>query len=94
MIGGYFNDHPRPGASQVNVEDRAFPATKHFPANFAFYDEIYQFKEPYSRDKLRVLMSVDASSVDLSNPRVKRSDKDFAITWVHPYGKGRVFFLR
>ncbi len=51
-----------------------------------------EFKEPYSRDKLRVLMSVDVSSVDLTNPRVHRADKDFAVTWVHPYGKGRVFY--
>jgi type 1 glutamine amidotransferase len=93
MIGGYFNDHPWGQVHlKINVEDRAFPATKHFPASFPFYDEIYQFKEPYSREKLRVLMSVDPSSVDLSNPRVHRTDKDFAITWVHQYGKGRVFY--
>jgi type 1 glutamine amidotransferase len=93
MIGGYFNDHPWGQVHlTINVEDRGFPATKHFPASFPFYDEIYQFKAPYSRDKLRVLMSVDPGSVDLSNPRVKRTDKDFAITWVHQYGKGRVFY--
>ncbi len=49
-------------------------------------------KEPYSRDKLRVLMRVDPGSVDLSNPKVHRTDQDFAVTWVKKYGKGRVFY--
>ncbi|MGA2588701.1 MAG: ThuA domain-containing protein [Bryobacteraceae bacterium] len=93
LIGAYFNEHPWMQVHCViNVEDRAFPATKHFPPNFPIYDEIYQFKAPYSRDKLRVLMSVDPNSVDLTNPRVHRTDKDFAVTWVHQYGKGRVFY--
>ena len=56
------------------------------------YDEIYQFKLPYSRDKIRVLMSVDPSTVDLANKNVHRTDKDFAVTWAHQYGKGRVFY--
>jgi type 1 glutamine amidotransferase len=41
---------------------------------------------------LRVLMSVDPASVDLTNPRVHRTDQDFAVTWVRNYGKGRVFY--
>jgi type 1 glutamine amidotransferase len=93
LIGAYFNDHPwNQTHVQINVEDRDFPATKHFPQHFTIYDEIYQFKEPYSRDKLRVLMSVDPDSVNLTSPRVHRTDKDFAVTWVRPYGKGRVFY--
>ena len=93
LIGGYFNEHPWGQVHcRIRVEDRDFPATAHFPAEFPFYDEIYQFKEPYSRDKVRVLMSVDPSSVDLTNPRVHRTDKDFAVTWVKNYGKGRVFY--
>ena len=93
LIGGYFNDHPWNQVHvQINVEDRTFPATRHFPPRFEIYDEIYQFKEPYSRDKVRVLMSVDPSSVDLTNKRVHRTDKDFAVTWVRQYGKGRVFY--
>jgi len=93
LIGGYFNEHPWGQVHcEINVEDRAFPATRHLPAHFPIYDEIYQFKAPYSRDKVRVLMSVDANSVDLTNPRVHRTDKDFAVTWAHSYGKGRVFY--
>ncbi len=93
LIGGYFDQHPWGQVhARINVEDRAFPATRHFPAQFPIYDEIYQFKEPYSRDKVRVLMSIDPASVDLTNKNVHRTDKDFAVTWVRQYGKGRVFY--
>ncbi|MGA2135200.1 MAG: ThuA domain-containing protein [Bryobacteraceae bacterium] len=93
LIGAYFNEHPWGQVhATIDVEDRAFPATRHFPPSFPIYDEIYQFKEPYTRDKVRVLMSIDPASVDLKNPRVHRTDKDFAVTWVRNYGKGRVFY--
>ncbi len=93
MIGAYFDQHPWGQVHcTIRTEDKKFPATAHFPASFPFYDEIYQFKEPYSRDKLHVLMSVDPASVDLSNKNVHRTDKDFAVTWEHNYGKGRVFY--
>jgi type 1 glutamine amidotransferase len=93
LIGGWFNEHPWGQVHcQIRTEDKKFPATAHFPAEFPFYDEIYQFKEPYSRDKVRVLMSVDPASVDLTNPKIHRTDQDFAVTWVRNYGKGRVFY--
>jgi type 1 glutamine amidotransferase len=92
MIGGYFNEHPWGQVKVgIRVEDRQFPATRQFPAEFTIYDEIYQFKD-YSRDKVHVLMSVDPKTVDLKNPRVHRTDQDFAVTWTRPYGKGRVFY--
>jgi type 1 glutamine amidotransferase len=92
MIGGYFDGHPW-GQFQapVIVEDRNFPATKHFPKAFTIMDEIYQAKD-FSRDRVRVLMSLDASKLDLTKKGVKRTDKDFAVTWVRNYGKGRVFY--
>jgi type 1 glutamine amidotransferase len=91
MIGGYFDDHPWHQKVRVNVEDRKFPATEHFPKSFEITDEIYQFKN-FSRDRVRVLMSIDTSSVDLTKKNVHRTDKDFAVTWVRNYGKGRVFY--
>ena len=92
MVGGYFDQHPWGQVHcNIRVEDRAFPATAHFPAEFPFFDEIYQLKAPYSRDKVRVLMSVDPASVDLGNKNVHRTDKDFPVAWAHNYGKGRVF---
>ena len=91
MVGGSFNQHPWHQKVRINVEDRTFPATKHFPTSFEISnDEIYQVNK-YSRDKVRVLMSLDVSSVDLKAKGVARTDKDFAIAWVNKWGKGRVF---
>jgi type 1 glutamine amidotransferase len=73
------------------VEDSNFPGMQQWPKSFVWKDEIYQLKD-FSRDKVRVLMRLDASKVDLNNPRVHREDKDFAVTWAKAYGKGRVFY--
>jgi uncharacterized protein len=62
-----------------------------FPSNFVLRDEIYQMKR-YSREKLRVLMRLDASKLDLKNTKVHRKDEDFAVTWAKMYGKGRVYY--
>jgi type 1 glutamine amidotransferase len=48
MIGGYFDDHPWHQKVRVNVEDRDFPATKHFPPTLEVTDEIYQFKRLFA----------------------------------------------
>jgi type 1 glutamine amidotransferase len=91
MIGGWFNRHPWNQEVGVKVEDRAFAATRHFPAGFRIADEIYQFKD-WSRDKVHVLMSIDTGTVDLTKKDVLRTDKDFAVAWTKNYGKGRVFY--
>lgn len=91
MIGGYFNDHPWHQEVRIKVEDPNHPATKHLPSSFTLKDEIYQYKD-WSRAKVHVLLSLDVSSVDLTNPRVKRDDKDFALAWTKSFGQGRVFY--
>ncbi len=90
MVGGAFDQHPWHTKVRINVEDRSFPATKHFPPSIEISDEIYQLNR-YSRDKVRVLMSLDTSSVDMKARGVHRTDGDFATTWVNTWGKGRVF---
>lgn len=91
LIGGYFDQHPWHQQVRVRVEDREFPATRHFPEAFELTDEIYQFRN-YSRERVRVLLSLDTASVDLEKPNVRRTDGDFALAWVRQYGKGRVFY--
>ena len=90
MVGGAFNHHPWHEEVRVSVDDRRFPATRHFYPTFKITDEIYQLNR-YSRDKVRVLMRLDPSSVDLTKKNVERTDGDFALTWVREWGKGRVF---
>ena len=93
MIGGWFDQHPWStfNAPIVN-EDPSFPAVRHFPNAFVKYDEIYQPKE-WSREKVNVLLSLDPSRLDYANnPRIHRTDHDFAVAWAKMYGKGRVFY--
>ena len=91
MIGARYDGHPWNTAyGSVINEDPAFPATKHFPATFAFTDEFYQAQE-YSRDKIRVLLRLDVAKMP-ANPEVHRKDGDFPLVWAKSYGKGRVFY--
>jgi len=92
MIGGYFDEHPwGTFDAPILVEDPNFPGMQQWSKSFVLKDEIYQMKD-YSRDKVRVLMRLDASKLDLRNPRVHRKDLDFAVTWAKMYGKGRVYY--
>ncbi|HTS06749.1 MAG TPA: ThuA domain-containing protein [Candidatus Eisenbacteria bacterium] len=92
MIGGYFDQHPwGTFDAPIIVEDPAFPGMQQWPREFMLRDEIYQLKD-YSRDKVRVLMRLDPSKLDLKNKSVHRTDGDFAVTWAKTYGKGRVFY--
>ena len=92
MIGGYFDGHPwGQFDAPFVVEDSNFPGMSHLPTQFHFKDEIYQMKD-FSRDNVRVLLSLDASKVDLTKKGVKRKDRDFAVVWARNYGKGRVLY--
>jgi uncharacterized protein len=92
MIGGWFDQHPWMTFNAPIINEAPdFPAVRHFPKSFTKYDEIYQPKE-WSRDKVNVLLSLDATKLDYNNPRVHRQDHDFAVAWSKSYGKGRVFY--
>jgi type 1 glutamine amidotransferase len=92
MIGGYFDEHPwMTFNAPVIVEDPKFPGMSQWPHEFTIRDEIYQIKN-FSREQCRVLLRLDAAKLDLTNPRVHRKDRDFAVAWAKMYGKGRVFY--
>jgi type 1 glutamine amidotransferase len=77
----------------LKIDDPASPLTKHFNGQgFTRSDEYYHFLPtgPYSREKLHVLISIDAARSDLSNWKV-RPDNDYGSVWIKSYGKGRVF---
>jgi type 1 glutamine amidotransferase len=92
MIGGYYDEHPwGTFDAPIIVEDPAFPGMQQWPKSFVLRDEIYQMRN-YSRDKVRVLMRLDAAKIDVGNKNVHRTDRDFAVTWARMYGKGRVYY--
>jgi type 1 glutamine amidotransferase len=102
MMGGYFNGHPF-GQITVKLDDPASPINAAFAGKgFDIADEIYTFRAPYSREKLHVLMSIDVKkskkvqeTLEKSGPTKhwkNRDDDDFALSWIHQYGQGRVFY--
>jgi uncharacterized protein len=92
MIGGWFDNHPW-GVfdAPVVVEAPGFPAMKPFPKMFTIHDEIYEHKN-FTRGKVHVLASLDASKLDYTKPNIHRKDHDFPVAWAKMYGKGRVFY--
>jgi len=92
MLGGYYDEHPwNTFDAPIVLEDAAFPGMQNWKPSFTLTDEIYQIKM-FSRANTRVLMRLDPSKLDLKNPRVHRTDRDFAVAWAKMYGKGRVFY--
>jgi len=95
MMGGLFDGHPWGAADTVTVkiDEPEHPLCKAFGGKgFAVTDEIYQLKEPYCRANLRVLLSIDTAKSDMNRQGIKRTDGDFAISWIHKFGNGRVFY--
>jgi hypothetical protein len=89
LLGARFDGHPITGPGTVVNERPDFPATKHFPASFAFNDEFYQPKE-HSRDKIDVMLRLDLSNVPPSDSLHLKGD--YPLAWAKMYGKGRVFY--
>lgn len=91
LVGAYFAGHPWTQQVKLKVEDPNHPAAHGFKTGDQIKDEIYMFREqPYGRDKLHVILSVDNSSIDVS--KGKRADQDYAVSWCRQYGKGRSFY--
>ena len=89
MIGGYYAGHIHQEVV-IKPEDPKHPVNACFGGKlFTIKDEIYISREPYSREKVRVIASLDLSRME--DPQ-KRPDKDYAVSWVRAYGKGRVFY--
>jgi uncharacterized protein (TIGR03437 family) len=59
--------------------------------SFKILDEIYQFRQ-FSRDRVRVLLTLDTHSVDMGADGVNPGTQDFPLAWIRRYGAGRVFY--
>lgn len=90
MMGGLFAGHPWHEKVGIKIDDPQHTLVSVF-AKKGFYitDEIYQFRDPYSREDLRVLLSLDMSK---TSAKGGRKDDDYAVSWVHSVGEGRVFY--
>ncbi len=93
MLGGYFDGHPWHEEVGVRVEQPAHVAARHWPrGGFRIVDEIYQHRDPYSRDRCTVLLSLDTATTDVNKGGIHRADGDFALSWTRREGEGRVFY--
>jgi type 1 glutamine amidotransferase len=100
MLGAVEGAHREPTEMAiVKIDDPSNPLVVAFEGkSFLHQDEFYRFVEPpLSRDNVHVLMSIDIEKTDLNQGRgcarpCVRPDADYALSWIHTYGKGRVFF--
>jgi type 1 glutamine amidotransferase len=81
----------------IRLDDPTHPLNRVFGGKgFDYRDEFFRVHEVYSRDKVRVLLSIDTAKTDMNQgpPRgnLVRADNDYALAWVRSYGQGRVFY--
>ncbi len=97
MMGNKFTGHPwtSGGTWAIKLDEPDHPLLTPFQGRgFKISDEIYRTDAPlYTRDKQRVLMSLDMSDSTTRNVNgFREGDEDIGITWVKPWGQGRVFY--
>lgn len=84
MLGGEFRTH----GAQVTVtainKEPSHPATKHLPAQWEIFDEIYEFKS-HEQGNVHELLSMD------KHPQNKAPGYN-GMSWYRNVGKGRVFY--
>ena len=97
-IGAYFAGHPWNAGQNVTivVEDPEHEVIKPVFSgidDFQIKEEIYQFQdEPYSRERLRILLHLDPERSDKPEGQPRRADGDYPVAWVQSVGDGRVFY--
>lgn len=94
MLGGRGANH-RDSQEHVflKIDSPGHPLVAPFPeGGFDLRDEFFRVGDPYSRDRVRVLFSIDTEKTDLSAKPPEREDQDYAVAWVRHYGRGRVFY--
>ncbi|MCX6897442.1 MAG: ThuA domain-containing protein [Verrucomicrobia bacterium] len=98
MLGGRGANH-RANTEHVfiKLDDPEHPLNAPFGGNgFDYRSEFFRVHEPYSRNRLRVLFSIDTAKTDLSEggkrTKMERADNDYALAWARNYGRGRTFY--
>ncbi len=98
ILGATGASHREPTEkATINVDDPTHPITRAFDGKpFEYVDEFYRLAAPYSRDKVRVLLSIDPNVTDMMQGRCfgrcLRDDNDYPVAWIRQHGKGRVFY--
>lgn len=99
ILGATGASHREPTEkATIDVEDPTHPVVRAFDGQpFEYVDEFYRLAAPYSRDKVRVLLSIDPVLTDMMQGRCfgqcLRDDNDYPVAWIRQHGQaGRVFY--
>ncbi|HEX4750796.1 MAG TPA: ThuA domain-containing protein, partial [Bryobacteraceae bacterium] len=100
MIGGFFKFHwPYPTLIHVKVDDPNSPLTSMYPARgYVIVDETYTFaQDSFSRKRVHVLTSINYQKMSAEDkaketPATRRTDADYALSYIQHVGNGRVFY--
>jgi uncharacterized protein len=100
MIGGFFKFHwTYPTLIPVKVDDPNSPLTAMLPAHgFEMVDETYTFaQDSFSRKRVHVLTSINYGKMSAEDKAkepaaTKRTDGDYALSYIQRVGNGRVFY--
>ena len=103
LVGATFGGHPWVQKVRLRVDDPQHPAAQGFTDGAEIFDEIYQFGkvanhpsevplkiQPYTRDRLHIILSVDTRSIDVT--KGSREDQDYPVSWCQRVGSGRSFY--
>ena len=81
----------------IKLDDPDHPVNQPFGGKgYDYKDEFFRVHGPYSRDRVRVLQSIDTEKTDMKQGpaygNIIRDDNDYALAWVRQYGRGRIFY--
>jgi len=100
MIGGFFKFHwTYPTLIPVKIDDPESPLTSMFPARgYDIVDETYTFaQDSFSRKRVHVLTSINYKKMSAEDKAkepaaTRRTDGDYALSYIQHVGNGRVFY--
>ncbi|HEY6332112.1 MAG TPA: ThuA domain-containing protein [Blastocatellia bacterium] len=100
MIGGFFKFHwSYPTLISVKIDDPDSPLTVMFPrGGYEIVDETYTFaQDSFSRKRVHVLTSVNYQRMSAEDKAkepaaTRRTDGDYALSYIQRVGNGRVFY--
>jgi type 1 glutamine amidotransferase len=93
VLGASCGGHPWNEEVGVKLDEPDHPLLKVFQGqDFRITEEVFQYLDPYSRDNVRVLLSIDTKTTNMQVKWLRRTDNDYALAWTKSYGQGRVFY--
>lgn len=90
LVGARFDGHPWTQAFAIEVVDPDHPATRHLPAPWDWYDEVYRFRGLAS--DAQVLLRVAEGQLSLDGVPQGTSDNPLPLAWCRTVGAAKTFY--